>query len=293
MNKFYDTGEANKGKHGGHRTKLITEDHCVFLRELLAEDCTITLEYMQEQLEAVDGLGVSLSTIHNRIAGFHYSFKPIKNPRFVAITDVIKKQRREFSRWLINADGEGRNLVFLGEVGFTLCSRVNRGRTDKGVPADAGASSIRSKNLFVVCAIHSTGVVHHEVLEPMVDWEPIRQYLHRLQEALTVSQIEDPIIVTDSTIGFQCMDKVLQEMTSLRLTDRLTPPHSSLFNPVEIMFSQWKHYVRAQVPQSYEELTLAMRNAGNLWTPEDCKDYIARTKLSYQACIDGQDSFDT
>ena len=98
-----DVGDTNKGKHGGHKAKLITEAHCAFLRELMDEDCTVTLEYMQEQLEAVDGLHVSFSTIHNRVAGFHYSFKVVKKQCFAAITDAVKEQRREYSRWLINA----------------------------------------------------------------------------------------------------------------------------------------------------------------------------------------------
>ena len=99
MDKYYATGEANKGKQGGHKPKLITEDHCVFLRELMEEDCTITLEFMQEQLEAVDGLHVSLATIHNRIVGFHYSFKIVKKQCFAAVTDAMKELRREYSRW--------------------------------------------------------------------------------------------------------------------------------------------------------------------------------------------------
>ena len=69
MHKYHATGETDKGKHGGHKRKLITEAHCDFLRELMEEDCNIILEYMQEQLEAVDGLHVSLSTIHQRIVG--------------------------------------------------------------------------------------------------------------------------------------------------------------------------------------------------------------------------------
>ena len=50
----------------------ITEAHCEFLRELIAEDASRTLEFMQEQLMVVDDLWVDVSTIHRRIAGFHF-----------------------------------------------------------------------------------------------------------------------------------------------------------------------------------------------------------------------------
>ena len=95
MSKYHATGETDKGKHGGHKPKLITEEHCVFLRELMEEDCTVTLEYMQEQLEVVDGLRVGLTTIYNRIIGFHFSFKVIKKQCMAAVTEAVKEQRRQ------------------------------------------------------------------------------------------------------------------------------------------------------------------------------------------------------
>ena len=193
MSKYNATGETDKGKHGGHKPKLITEEHCAFLRELMEEDCTITLEYMQEQLEAVDDLRVGLTTIHNRIVGFHYSFKVVKKHCFAAITDAMKEQRRVYSRWLINAVMEGRNLVFLDEVGFTVSSRVNRGRAEKGESAHVPTTSIRSRNISCICAIHRTGVIHYEILEATANGERFRQYLHGLQESLLMRQIDEPI----------------------------------------------------------------------------------------------------
>ena len=114
MDKFYATGETDKGKHGGHKPKLITEEHCVFLRELMGDDCTVTLDYMQEQLEALSGLRVGLTTIHNRIIGFHYSFKVVKKHCMAAVTEAVKEHRRQFSLWLMNA------VMWKGEILFSL-----------------------------------------------------------------------------------------------------------------------------------------------------------------------------
>ena len=75
MLKFYATGETDKGKHGDHKGKMLTEAHCAYLRDLMAEDATISLARMRDQLKIVDGVQVSLTTIHNAIKGFAYSFK--------------------------------------------------------------------------------------------------------------------------------------------------------------------------------------------------------------------------
>ena len=101
----------------------------------MEEDCTVTLEFMQGQLEAVDGLRVGLTTIHNRIVGFHFSFKVVKKQCIAAVTEAMKEQRREYTRWLMNAAMEGRNLVYIDEVGFMVSSRVNRGRAEEGESA--------------------------------------------------------------------------------------------------------------------------------------------------------------
>lgn len=291
MDKYYVTGETNKGKHGGHKPKLITEEHCTFLRELMEEDCTITLEYMQEQLEAVDGLRVGISTIHYRVIGFHYSFKIVKKQCMAAITDAVKDHRRQYSRWLINAVMEGRNLVYLDEVGFQVSSRVNRGRAEKGESARLETTTIRSRNISCMSAIHRTGVVHYEILEATANGERFRQYLHGLQEALLMRQIADPIIIMDN-VGFHHMDIVLEEMIILGLDHHFLPPYSPFFNPIENMFSQWKHYVRVQKPRTYDELTLAMNNVRNVISAEDCNNYITRSIRNCQACINGQDYFD-
>ena len=191
----------------------------------------------------------------------------------------------------VTAHLEGRHLVYLDEVGFMVSSRLNRGRAERGESARVETTTIRSRNVSCISAIHRTGVVHYEILEANANGERFRQYLHGLQEALLMRQIEDPIIVMDN-VGFHHMDMVLEEMIILGLDHHFLPPYSPFFNPIENMFSQWKHYVRVQKPRSYDELTLAMNNVRNVITVEDCNNYITRTNRNCQACLNGQDYFD-
>ena len=89
---------------------------------------------------------MGISTIHYRIIGFHYSFKIVKKQCMAAITDAVKENRRAYSRWLINAVVEGRNLIYLDEVGSQVSSRVNRGRAEKGESARLETTTIHSRN---------------------------------------------------------------------------------------------------------------------------------------------------
>ena len=139
--------------------------------------------------------------------------------------------------------------------------------------------------------IHRTGVVHYEILEAHANGERFRQYLHGLQEELLMRQIADPIIVMDN-VAFHHMNIVLEEMIILGLDHRFLPPYSPFFNPIENMFSQWKHYVRVQKPRNYVELTFAMSDVRNIISADDCNNYITRTNRNCQACINGQEMFD-
>ena len=89
MLKYDETGDSNKGKHGGHKKRLLTEEHCAFLREMISEDATVSLAYMRDQLESVDGLHVALSTVHKAIEGFGYSFKVLKKQAQAAVTPEL------------------------------------------------------------------------------------------------------------------------------------------------------------------------------------------------------------
>ena len=93
------TGETDKGKHGGHKPKLITEEHCAFLRELMEEDCKITLEYMQEQLMrqidepiiVMDNVGIHHMDIvleEMIILGLDHHFLPPYSPFFNPIENM-------------------------------------------------------------------------------------------------------------------------------------------------------------------------------------------------------------
>ena len=124
LDKYRRTGRSDKEQHGGYRTKLLTEAHCEFLRELMAEDATITLERMQEQLWAVTGLSPCLSTVHRSIVGFDFSFKVLKVQVQAAVTEEALAGRRAYSRWLMDTVIGNQNTVYVDEVGFSVVSRV-------------------------------------------------------------------------------------------------------------------------------------------------------------------------
>ena len=198
LDKYRATGRADKEKQGGYKPSLLHEEHCAFLRELMAEDATVTLERMQEQFWAVSGLNVSVATIHRAIVGFAYSFKVMKVQVRAAVTEAALAARRDYSRWLMETVIHNKNTVYVHEVGFTVVSRVNRGRAKVGEAARIVKPLIRSRNISVMAAIARSGVVHYEILDGHGNSERFRQFLHGLQEHCQELGIGDAVVIMDN-----------------------------------------------------------------------------------------------
>ena len=284
--KYYATGESNKAKHGGYKPRKLTEEHCEYLRGLMDEDATISLRFMQDKLELEYALGVSLTTIHNAIVGFQYSFKVLKKQAEAAVTPELLAERWLYSRWLVDSVISNKNILYIDEVGFTVSSRVNRGRSPKNQPARLIVPSIRSRNITVMAAISKLGVVHYEILDGNGNGERFRVFLHGLQASL-LEQHADPILVMDN-VNFHRMQIVVEEMAILGMEHKYLPPYSPFFNPIENVFSQWKHYVRQQKPTNEDELQEAMYNVRNVFSVDHCNS--ASLAIGYRLLVPSQNN---
>ena len=65
----------------------LQEEHIIYLKNLLAEDCTVTLKDIVQKFEE-NGLIVSRTTVHNAIAGFSYSFKRLTVQVVAGVTEL-------------------------------------------------------------------------------------------------------------------------------------------------------------------------------------------------------------
>jgi hypothetical protein len=127
------------------------------MRELLNEDSTMTLLDIQSHLRAIAEINVSLSTIHNAIIGFHYSFKVLTVQVVAANTPELILGRRAYAAQYTTQVMAERNLVFVDEIGFTLSQRVQFGRSLIGTPARINVPFIRSRNVSVMAAMTRHG----------------------------------------------------------------------------------------------------------------------------------------
>lgn len=64
-------------KKGGDRRSKLNDDHKSFIRDLVDNDCTITLEAIARKLRESHAISVTKQTVSNCLGSFHYSLKRI------------------------------------------------------------------------------------------------------------------------------------------------------------------------------------------------------------------------
>ena len=81
----------------------------------------------------------------------------------------------------------------------------------------------------------------------------------------------------------------VQEVLEIRgFSWRYLPPYSPFFNPIENMFSTWKHLVKESNCNTEEELNEAIHNATNEITPGKCANMITHTSHNVLKCTQGE-----
>jgi transposase len=86
------------------------------------------------------------------------------------------------------------------------------------------------------------------------------------------------LIMDNATIHWT---RALQELcNSQNIRILLLPPHSPFLNPIENLFSKWKHIVKSDVVTNEDELLARINTESNEVTENDCDGYF-RNMLRY------------
>jgi transposase len=79
-------------------------------------------------------------------------------------------------------------------------------------------------------------------------------------------------------VAFHRTAAIRQLIADNGATIKYLPPYSPFFNPIENVFSQWKHWVRTFEPRNDEELRAAMHQARDRITRQNCENYFRHAR---------------
>ena len=199
--KNYDqTGSVASKSKGGRRNAKCTDEMRSMMSELLNEDCTRTLAYLQTRIFERFNVKLSLSAVKVNLEAINFTLKQTSAiPEARNTQDAIEKRHAyalDFDVLL------GRHLmkqfIFVDEAGFNVSMRRNRGWSRRGSPANVNVSTIRSKNYSVCAAISSEGILIHEVRDKAYTGRSFSNFLEDLLKKLDEINLMNCVVVMDN-----------------------------------------------------------------------------------------------
>lgn len=220
--------------------------------------------------------------MRNATLGFRYSVKRIQTMAVAGDTEENWQRRADFAPWLINCDFDDNRTIFLDETGFNVSMRRISGRSLVGQPARVKVPCIRSKNISVMAAISGVGMALYKVLDGNGNAERFRQFI---QELLLRIPANSTIVMDNASFHRNpaCLDLI-------RASGHIAmflPPYSPYFNPIEYLFSEWKHFVRSRAPTTQGELEAAIHGLNMDITHQHVHGYFRKVVRNATACLQG------
>ena len=119
---FKKKGRVQRKLKGGPRKKLIGDDHKVFIKEIINNDCGITIRSLKEMLLSKFNIKVSFSTTSRYIKAFNFSFKKVSLESIRRNDSINIDYRAIYAQEYLNLLGmiDKNNIFFIDEVGFAV-----------------------------------------------------------------------------------------------------------------------------------------------------------------------------
>jgi transposase len=163
-----------------------------------------------------------------------------------------------------------RQYVFLDECGVTtdLLRRYGRGPRGQRVTDHTPCSHWEAHT--VIAALRLTGLGAPAVFDGPIDSPSFLAYV----EQVLVPTLRPGDVVVLDNLAVHKQPEVRTAIAQAGASIRFLPPYSPDFNPIELAFAKLKAFLRAARPRSYEQVCTLIAIALDLFTPDECANYV-------------------
>ena len=162
-------------------------------------------------------------------------------------------------------------MVFIDETGATTKMARLRGRAPRGERCRASVPFGHWKTTTLTAGIRLSGMMAPMILDGPMDGAAFVAYVDRV---LVPDLRPGDVVVMDNLPAHKV--KGVREAIEAAGADLLyLPPYSPDFNPIEMAFSKLKAFLRKRAARSVEQLWIALGEAIETFTPDECQNYFA------------------
>ena len=224
-------------KRGSPRRKF-TEEHITRLCSAVDDNPTMTLRQLKHVLEEdFSGITISISTIDRLLDGHHYSLKKMVNQPAERNHLRVKEQRKEYAIWL-QSTGVSLLRLYIDETNYNIWCARSSGRSKVNHPCIRKVPSTRGANLNVLACMSSTGILRYEC-HSKITTNVFNEFLASCSNIIASEQLgmQAVFIFDNAPVHKRASEAQLCPEHSLRYL----APYSPFFNPIEELFSKFKH----------------------------------------------------
>lgn len=181
--------------------------------------------------------------------------------------DVVAERRHWRDRLPLH---DARAYVFLDECGVTTDLLRRYGRSPRGTRLQDHAPFGHWETSTVIAALRWDGLTAPGVFDGPIDAVSFLAYVE--QVLVPTLRSGDVVILDNLAVHKQPEVRAAIEAAGARL--RFLPPYSPDFNPIELVFAKLKAFLRAARPRTFDEVTMLLGIALELFTPRECANYV-------------------
>ena len=154
----------------------------------------------------------------------------------------------------------------MDEAGVNLAMTRHHARSPKGKRAYGKAPANKGRNVTLVGALSIEGIIAAFSFQGGNDKHAFTTYVEQI---LVPNLWEGACVVMDNFSSHK-VEGIREAIEAAGARLVYLPPYSPDFNPIENGWSKVKEFLRAQEARTYEALDLAITEALDAITPEDC-----------------------
>ena len=271
VDQYQSTGDVEPTKHRHGPEKMLNEAEMIIVIQLLAARPSMYLDEIQEELYKRTGTYVHNSTICHTMQYLGFCRKRLQRIALQCSDDLRGKFMAEISLF------DPAMIVWVDESGFNRRNTIRAyGYSLRGMRAidhQLKHGGVRINSIGIMSYL---GVEDVYILEDTVDGDTFEDFCRKCLIPLLMpfNGINTHSVVVMDNCSVHHVNRVVEMIHSTGALLHFLPPYSPDLNPIELVFSKVKAFVKANelVFQYLPRITVSM--AFNTVTQQDCLHYM-------------------
>ena len=241
--RWVQEGEGQDTR-GGSRFRKVTEEHRNFMVEAIEANPRITLSQLVGLISQTFDLTLTPKTVWKHLDAMAYTVKSIRFEPENANTPENKEKRKVFVEKLLEYQGLNMPIVYMDETNLNIHISRSEGRSARGTRCSTIAAGSKGANVHTIGAISSLGLIHYELRRGSFKKENAAEWVKTCLR-VAISKHGGPVVlVVDNAPCHSQVEEVLQEREFRNCKILRLGPYSSMFNPIENIWSIVKSEVK-------------------------------------------------